>query len=246
MEFASSSSGAGAILPHRTLFVSNLDDHISKHVNKRMLYLMFSEFGTIQRIVMGNGARLRGQAWITFEDTPAATAALRARQGFVGSSMKALKISFANKLEPVGVQPIQPAPRVPSISVPSGDGDEDPDTDDGKAMAISSSCKRPREDKDEQSNRDDTEANGSISKITKSLIPHHILVCEVPHVYDVSVMMRIFDGQCGLKDVRLVRDKGFAFIEFGDEIEAELAMKQLNGLQISPDFTLSLTFSGLA
>lgn len=49
---------------------------------KKCLYAIFSQFGKILDIVVMRNVRLRGQAWVVFEDISAATAALRGLQGF--------------------------------------------------------------------------------------------------------------------------------------------------------------------
>ncbi len=49
---------------------------------KKCLYAMFSQFGRILDVVAMKTYRLRGQAWVVFTDTAAATNALRTMQGF--------------------------------------------------------------------------------------------------------------------------------------------------------------------
>ena len=49
---------------------------------KRVLHACFSQFGRILDVVVMSKFRLRGQAWVVFEDVPAATRALRQLQGF--------------------------------------------------------------------------------------------------------------------------------------------------------------------
>lgn len=49
---------------------------------KKCLYAVFSQFGRILDIVIMRNIRLRGQAWVVFEEISSATAALRSMQGF--------------------------------------------------------------------------------------------------------------------------------------------------------------------
>lgn len=49
---------------------------------KKCIYAVFSQFGKIIDVVVMKSQRLRGQAWVVFEDISSATAALRAMQGF--------------------------------------------------------------------------------------------------------------------------------------------------------------------
>ena len=49
---------------------------------KKCLYAVFSQFGRILDVVVMRNHRLRGQAWVVFEEQSAATQALRSMQGF--------------------------------------------------------------------------------------------------------------------------------------------------------------------
>lgn len=49
---------------------------------KKSLYAVFSQFGKILDIVNLKTLKLRGQAWVVFDDITAATNALRQMQGF--------------------------------------------------------------------------------------------------------------------------------------------------------------------
>jgi RNA recognition motif-containing protein len=49
---------------------------------KKSLYAVFSQFGKILDIVACKTLKLRGQAWVVFDDVTAATNALRQMQGF--------------------------------------------------------------------------------------------------------------------------------------------------------------------
>jgi RNA recognition motif-containing protein len=49
---------------------------------KKCLYAMFSQFGKILDVVALKTLRLRGQAWVVFTDTAAATNAMRTMQSF--------------------------------------------------------------------------------------------------------------------------------------------------------------------
>lgn len=49
---------------------------------KRSLYCLFSQYGRILDVVALKTSRLRGQAWIVFDEITAASSALRQMQGF--------------------------------------------------------------------------------------------------------------------------------------------------------------------
>lgn len=70
------------LLPSKTLYLNNINEKIKKDVMKKMLYMVFSQYGKVKDIIACKGVKLRGQAWITFDDVSSATSALRGKQGF--------------------------------------------------------------------------------------------------------------------------------------------------------------------
>ena len=57
-------------------------------------------------------------------------------------------------------------------------------------------------------------------------------------------MLQVLFQQCiGLVDLRIVPAKGMAFIEFGDQTQAGMALRQLNGFQITESVALNLSYS---
>ncbi len=70
------------IAPTQTLYINNLNEKIKKDVLKKTLHSLFSQYGKIVEIVACKGIKLRGQAWLVFQDTTSATNAMRRLQGF--------------------------------------------------------------------------------------------------------------------------------------------------------------------
>lgn len=71
-----------SVPPNQTIYVHNLNEKIKKGQLKRALYSLFSQFGTIVDLVAMRTDKLRGQAWVAFEDVRAASQAMRQMQGF--------------------------------------------------------------------------------------------------------------------------------------------------------------------
>ena len=63
--------------PIHTLYIHNLNDKIKPDRLKQSLYASFSQFGKVLEIAIFKARFLRGQAWITFDDVPSASNALR-------------------------------------------------------------------------------------------------------------------------------------------------------------------------
>ena len=68
--------------PNQTIYINNLNKKIKKEELKKSLYAVFSQFGKIVDIVACKTLKLRGQAWVVFEDVTSATNALRQMQDF--------------------------------------------------------------------------------------------------------------------------------------------------------------------
>jgi RNA recognition motif-containing protein len=93
-------------LPSQTLYINNINEKIKKPVLKKMLYMLFSQYGKVVKIVACKGVKLRGQvrasnfstikpvfesyplyliilqAWVTFRDVASSLNALKGKQGF--------------------------------------------------------------------------------------------------------------------------------------------------------------------
>lgn len=78
---ASSAAGAGPasgdLPPNQTLYVNNLNDKIKRADMKKTLYTSFSQFGRVMQIICKGSFKLKGQAWITFDDVSSAVTAKR-------------------------------------------------------------------------------------------------------------------------------------------------------------------------
>ncbi len=57
-------------------------------------------------------------------------------------------------------------------------------------------------------------------------------------------LISLFQQVHGFKEVRIVPgNRGLAFIEFENEVQAGIALRQFNGFQLSPTHLLNLTYS---
>jgi U2 small nuclear ribonucleoprotein B'' len=74
---------ADAIQPNTTLYVNNLNDKINKEEIRSQLYALFTTYGKLIDVVATKTPKMRGQAFLVFNDLTSATAALRACDGMV-------------------------------------------------------------------------------------------------------------------------------------------------------------------
>ncbi|KAL1914903.1 uncharacterized protein VTP21DRAFT_7819 [Calcarisporiella thermophila] len=68
--------------PNQTLYIHHLPEKIHKEDLKRSLYHLFSAYGRVLDIVAMKTLKMRGQAFIVFNDIASATAAMRGLNGF--------------------------------------------------------------------------------------------------------------------------------------------------------------------
>lgn len=73
---------ASDVPPNQSLYLNNLNEKIKKGPLKKALYAVFSQFGPVMDVVCMRTNRLRGQAWVVFENVADSTNALRQMQGF--------------------------------------------------------------------------------------------------------------------------------------------------------------------
>merc|ERR1711976_299962 len=80
--------------PNHTIYVNNLSEKLSKEDTKKVLYAAFSQFGRILEIVALRTNKLRGQAWIIFENLSSSTNAMKTMHGFLLCG-KPLRVQYA-------------------------------------------------------------------------------------------------------------------------------------------------------
>eukprot|EP00596_Hydrurales_sp_CCMP1899_P007503 CAMPEP_0119034056 /NCGR_PEP_ID=MMETSP1177-20130426/1110_1 /TAXON_ID=2985 /ORGANISM="Ochromonas sp, Strain CCMP1899" /LENGTH=188 /DNA_ID=CAMNT_0006991259 /DNA_START=162 /DNA_END=728 /DNA_ORIENTATION=+ len=188
-----------------------------------MLYMIFSQYGKVVDVIAKKGVKLRGQAWVVFQDKSAATNALRGKQGF-NFYEKPLKLQYAKNK---------------SDAVAKADGTFDV---------------RLKRKRDEEAAERNAASSGSVpgnankvAKIVSNTTPNRILFAqELPVNFDEVVLSSLFQQCQGFVEIRMVPgNKKIAFIEFQDEVQATLSLKQLQGFQLSETDTLQLTYGNL-
>lgn len=52
--------------PSNTLYINNINEKIKKNVLKKMLYMVFSQYGRVIQIIACKGLKMRGQVFLFF------------------------------------------------------------------------------------------------------------------------------------------------------------------------------------
>lgn len=250
--------------PNATLYVSNIDWSIKKNILRRALLALFERHGKVLEVVTLRREGLRGQAWIIFEDISSAIAAQRGENGFKFFG-KPLKVEYAReksdriakrdgtyvpkdrrvKMKPDTTSSFMQR-HAESISVSNQDPSSSIADSDGVNMNGGAHSQQPDSIPSPPTATDHSESKTqgeNVKKEVEESPPSNILFAEgLPSECNEMMLAMLFRQYMGYKEVRIPRT-GLAFIEFDDEPHATLALRGLNGFNITSADTLNLKYS---
>ncbi len=96
MMMTTTTSTGSSIPPNHTLYVNNLNGKIKKQQLRKSLYNLFVSYGRVLAVIAMKGVKMRGQAFIVFDDIQNSTAALRSLQGIMFYD-KPMRLSYAKR-----------------------------------------------------------------------------------------------------------------------------------------------------
>ncbi|KXZ49464.1 hypothetical protein GPECTOR_21g690 [Gonium pectorale] len=215
--------------PNQTIYLNNLYEKLSKEELKKCLYAMFSQFGRIMDVVVMKTYRLRGQAWVVFSDTAAATNALRTLQGFPFFD-KPIRINYA---------------KGKSDAVAKVDGTYKPDKKQRaqkNAAAREAMLKRPTGNKSTAAAGPSAHGGGGSGQASA---PNKILfVQNLPENSNEAMLGMLFQQFPGFREVRMVEARpGIAFVEFENDLQSTTAMQGLQGFKVTPQNAMNITYA---
>ncbi|KAK9831708.1 hypothetical protein WJX74_006742 [Apatococcus lobatus] len=217
--------------PKETLYCHNLNEKLKKEDLKKCLYAIFSQFGRILDIVSLKTYRLRGQAWITFADTNAATIALNSMNGFPFFD-KPMKLEFAKT----------PGDAILKLR---GEFDEKKKKERSKQSAVARAehLKRSTGRPSAAGGGGGTQAGAGGREETQP--PNKILFLQnLPEQTNESMLEMLFNQYAGFKEVRMVTAKpGIAFVEYDSDMQASVAMSGLQDFQVTANNKMRVTYA---
>lgn len=220
-------------VPSQTLYINNINEKIKKNVLKKVLHSLFSQYGKVIEIVACKGLKLRGQAWVVYQDSGSATNAMRRLQSF-NLYDKPMRIVFAkNKSDVV-------AKKDGTFVARQKRAREDP-------ASTAAESHRANKAQSTSGNKDaaaDIASDKPGVKLVVNHVPHRILFAQnLPEGCHDEMLAMLFQQYQGFQEVRMVPGKkGIAFIEFQDLVQAGIALQQLHGFQLTSTDTLNLTY----
>lgn len=242
------------IVPNETLYVNNLNEKVKKDELRKSLYALFSQYGTVLDIIALKTLKMRGQAFIVFRDIPSATNALRQMQNYHFYD-KPMKIQYSKtksdiiakmrgtwtprEKRPREERPKEAAPKKPRQPRPpkkKEEGAPAPKKEGGAAAAPAAAGGGGEEG---------GEAAPQPLPQPKPQPPNKLLfVQNLPEQTTELMLNMLFQQFPGFKESKMVPGKkGIAFVEFGNEMEAAMAMNGLQHFKITPSNLMVISFA---
>uniref|UniRef100_A0A6A7G6G6 U2 small nuclear ribonucleoprotein B n=1 Tax=Hirondellea gigas TaxID=1518452 RepID=A0A6A7G6G6_9CRUS len=220
------------IRPNQTIYVNNLNEKLPKEELRRSLYYLFSQFGPILEVVALKTPKMRGQAFIVFDNIDSSTKAFREMPNFPFYG-KAMRIAFAKSKSDV-------------LSHREGDF-----TTARKRKHDSSASSAMNGVSDEESKSSNSQRKRTPQQIKTASAsipvgaPNNILfVQNFPHETTQTMLTMLFQQYNGFKDVRTIAGKpGICFVDYGTDYEAAKALDALQGFSIKSNHPMQISYA---
>jgi len=234
------------IRPNHTIYINNLNEKIKKEELKKSLYAIFSQFGQILEIIALKTLKMRGQAFVVFQEIQSATTALRAMQGFPFYD-KPMKINYS-KVDSDVIAKMKGTykERVHKKK----DDDKKKKKKEAKAAAaaaatIASGISPAAEPSKPAAPRTTVFSAPSSGGVVPDQPPNQILfLTNLPEETTELMLSMLFTQFPGYKEVRLVPGRqDIAFVEFDKDSHAASAKEALQGFKINPQHAMKIAFA---
>ncbi|KAI9316452.1 hypothetical protein BX666DRAFT_1950943 [Dichotomocladium elegans] len=217
-------------VPNRTVYASNLNEKVKIPVLKNTLRNMFRQFGEVIDIVAYSNIRMRGQAFIAYEDEESATKAIKELQHFVLYG-KPMVVQYA---------------KVKSDVHAKKDGDfEEHHTERLKRKEARALLPLPGANKTSSRMPRGPSLAPSQQIPDEYLPPNNILFLQnLPEDITQQQIVELFQRYPGFKEARMIpTKKTIAFVEYENEMQSSIAKTELSGFAIVPDHPIKVTFA---
>ena len=221
--------GLSGVPPNQTLYVRNLNEKLHIVKLKEALYTGFSQFGSVLDVVAKKTYKLRGQAWIVFENIESATRARKELNGYTFHG-KSMDVQFA---------------KGKSDAIAKLDGTYKPRPKRKRAEPAHGASK-PAKQQSSTSGNSSKKASTASSAVNEEAPapPNKVLFAQnLPDECNHMMLQMLFQQYTGFVEVRLVSGKGVAFIEFNDETNAGVALQGLRGFKLKPTVLMQLSYA---
>jgi len=258
-----------ALAANQTLYVNNLNDKINVETLKKSLREVFAAFGGIIDIIAMKSLKRRGQAWIIFKETSAATNSLKSLQGFPFYN-KPMRIMYSKMKSDVvakadGTYVERPKKivkredlRKGKTAAPAQVPEERTFTNAAApaatraAVSVTASQKTIQDRIGWNPNQVAGPAPGAAGGSSAPTAPKPaapsepnktLFVENLPTEATDTMLSMLFRQYPGFQEVRLIAGRAVAFVDYQNEYQAGMAMQGLQGFAMTPDVKLNLTYA---
>ncbi|EKM61643.1 uncharacterized protein PHACADRAFT_248371 [Phanerochaete carnosa HHB-10118-sp] len=223
-----------------TLYIQNLNEKIKVPVLKASLRGLFKSYGEVLDVVAHSNLRMRGQAFVSFENAEVAKKALKEVRGFPLYS-KPMQISYARTRSDAVVKKLEPA---------TLDAHLERRKEHKKATRYTNPIKAKFRQKRLAAEMDGASAvpvsrRPNVMMPDEYLPPNKILFLQnLPENVTKDQLMALFSQYPNLYEVRLIpTKKDIAFVEYLDEASATVAKDALHNYKLDGENKIKITFA---
>jgi len=223
-----------------TLYIQNLNEKIKIPVLKASLKGLFKSYGEVLDVVAHSNLRMRGQAFVSFENADIAKKALKEVKGFPLYS-KPMQISFARTRSDAVVKKLDPS---------TFDAHKASREEHKKATRYTNPLKAKFRQKRLAAEMDGgaampTAKRPNVQMPDEYLPPNKILFLQnLPDNVTKDQLMALFSQYPNLYEVRLIpTKKDIAFVEYLDEGSATVAKDALHNYKLDGENKIKITFA---
>ncbi|KAF8563588.1 hypothetical protein P879_09465 [Paragonimus westermani] len=222
------------VRPNHTLYVNNLNDKVKKIDLRRALYFLFGQHGRLLDMIVMKTMKMRGQAFIIYQDLHSATTALRALQGF-SLFQKAMRISYARRDSNQIVQLKGVSAEVQKRR------EEEREKRKRRKLAQRQASAAAAAQAANQSVNGPAGTGGDLINLLEQ--PNHILfVSNLPEETTDAMLTMLFSQFSGFKEARRAAG-GVGFIEYDTDAQAAAAKSAYEGFKLTPTHAMEISFA---
>lgn len=198
-----------------TIYVNRINEKIARNKLERVLRRLFGRYGDIVLVTVHKNLKMKGQAFITFEDTKSSEKAMAKLQNYP-LFRQPIQITWA-KTELDGILLKQ-----------------------GKDEAVEERKKKKADRKETVDTKPSaSKLTKSQIKYWRSLPPHHVLLLQnLPKETFVDLESKL-SGFSGFENVRAIPSRNLAFVDFENEEAATKCLSTFDVAALGMDVFLS-------
>ncbi|KAJ3387107.1 hypothetical protein HDU92_002145 [Lobulomyces angularis] len=239
-----------------TLYIRNLHEKVRLETLKTSLNQIFKPYGPIKSLTCARHLRLRGQAFVVFENVESAKKALKDVNGFPLFS-KPMDVQFSKKRSFCFIKDQDQLNTMKrkrdEIRIEKEDIAKKKKLEKQEKLLLNSAQQQQFQQQIQQFQSETDKGDpmqlsmqNQSSNITDQFLPPNkiLFVQNLPKDTESQILSELFQQFPSFKEVRMVSGRGdIAFVEYDDEASSEVAKNTLNGYRLTDDKIIKVTFA---